>query len=263
MFGTTFAISFLRENNVQFKIILIMFVPTIFNRDAFRNDLLEAFFPFVDVETKFDLPKWEGKVKVKKEADEMTISVPFDKDTETYTSSFDEEKRKFSCSVKSKPGSSCSSVTMLKEYIPEEYDGNYRWYFEKGNVIFIFKKIEEKPCCHKEELEKRLAEVEKTICDLDAKLERWNEKMHDAIDNEEFDLLHDLSEEFRKTDDELKKAEMLRRELKMEETHSKNHCCEDKKECNEKKHECSHNKYFNVKCDKWARDEKGRFVKRH
>lgn len=235
-----------------------MFLPRIFDGPLW----------FETTSTKLGLPKWDDPVNIEKNGDKIKISVPFDDETETYSSSFDNERRKFTCSVKSKPGSACSSITTVAEYIPEGFDDNYRWGFEDGKVVFEFKKAEEeKPCCVEKRIaeleEKRIAELEERLCELDFKLERWNEKMHDAIDNEEFDLLHDLSGEFKKTDEEMKEVMKELKPLKMRAEESKNKCRSEKKDCCNTKHEYCHNKSFGMKSGKWARDEKGRFVKRN
>lgn len=238
----------------------------LFGTYGFRDvaqSLLQLLEPYtIDTDAEF---KSDVFHPVKEKDNVLTVSIPFTEGESKLDVSFNEETREFRLYVKTQHGcSSCASL--VTETIPEEYGNDYIKKFENGNVVFEFTKKEEKneTCGAKEleELENQIDELKDKMVELDGELEDYNEKMHDAIDNEEFDNLKELSEKFRKTQEEIEAIEEkiacnARKRNKMRESLVGN-----TKKCCDKGDGCCHANSFRMKSDKWARDEKGRFVKR-
>lgn len=239
----------------------------LFGTYGFRDvaqSLLQLLEPFT-LETG-ELYKTEAFKPVKEEDGKLTVSLPFTKGESKVEVTFNEKSRELTLYVMTEHGcNSCSSL--VTETIPEEYGNEYTKRFENGKVILEFTKKEEEKnetCGAKEleELENQIDELKDKMVELDGELEDYNEKMHDAIDNEEFDNLKELSEKFRKTQEEIEAIEEkiscnARKRNKMRESLVGN-----TKKCCDKGDGCCHANSFGMKSDKWKRDEKGRFVKR-
>lgn len=187
-----------------------------------------------------------------------TFKTKFNKETDKFSLTTDKDNREFTLFIKSKPSENVSSETMVSDTIPEDYDvENHKVSTDNGYLTITFgekcgNKCNPKCSCNQEEeLTKQLKEADKKVCELDSKMENLNEKMHDAIDDENFDLLHDLAGEYRKVEEELEKAEDERHQIGVR-LHDLKH---------RDGHEYCHAGKFEMKSNKWKRDDKGRFVK--
>lgn len=208
--------------------------------------------------TKTDKPKFYTPNTMLEKNDDGTVTfkTKFNKETDKFTLTTDKDKREFTLFIKSKPSENVSSATMVSDTIPEDYDvESHNVNTDNGYLTITFNgKCDDKSKCHcgqEEELTKQLEEADKNVCEFDSKMECLNEKMHDAIDDENFDLLHDLAGEYRKVEEELKKAEEERHQIGVRLYDLKHRYG----------HECCHAGKFEIKSNKWKRDDKGRFVK--
>ena len=213
-----------------------------------------------DLLAKTDKPKFYTPNTMLEKNDDgtATFKTKFNKKTDTFTLTTDKDKREFTLYIKSEPSENVSSATMVSDTIPEGYDvENHKVSTDNGYLTITFgvkcgNKCESKCSCgQEEELTKQLEEADKNVCELDSKMESLNEKMHDAIDDENFDLLHDLAGEYRKVEEELEKAEEERHQIGVRLYDLKHRYG----------HECCHAGKFEIKSNKWKRDDKGRFVK--